>query len=181
MKRRARLGQATVEFAIVFLVLSLVLFGAIEAARAVYEKDALTRAAEAIVQDLAEADPRGPNPFPTSASVSAAIADANQKAGLGLATGWTSPTTSGSHYYNSANRDCETVVYDSPQMPCDSKPNADGTVIIVGFPDLGQPATVRVTIKIPYRSYLEYPLQFLGGQAIETVAATTLTGQIPSP
>jgi Flp pilus assembly protein TadG len=87
-----------VEFALVISVFLLVVFSGIEVSRAIYQKHALARAAEAIVKELAQTNPDkqpldaatgNPVPYTMSfADVSTAIADANTQAGLGLSTVW---------------------------------------------------------------------------------------------
>jgi Flp pilus assembly protein TadG len=81
-------GQATVEFAIVISVFLLLLFGAIEVSRAVYEKQALARGAEVIARQLAQTDPETNVMTPTwslyASDLTAAVDAANTQAGLGL-------------------------------------------------------------------------------------------------
>jgi hypothetical protein len=57
--------------------------------------------------------------------------------------------------------------------------NQDGTITVVGFPNLSGSATTRISVTVsqPYKSVVAYPLQFLGGSISETVAADTLVGQ----
>jgi Flp pilus assembly protein TadG len=181
MKRRDRLGQATVEFAVVFLLLSTVLFGAIEVARAVFEKHSLARAAEVVTQELAQTDPSNSDSSwtLTAPMVSAAISNSNHQANLGLSTIW--PQTTGitttalmTGTYNSGSNECDATGTGSS---CVSAPNQDSSVMVIGYPDLTTPITVSVTVSQPYKSFIQFPLQFLNGRASETVAATTLSAQ----
>lgn len=191
MLRSARRGQATAEFAIAFSIFALLMFGVIEAGRAIYEKDALARAAETMVQTLAQADVRSGMPMqPTAAAVSAAIAQANQTADLNLSTAYpfttlANPTGITGGNYDPVNRICvpSTTLPPPPStwQSCEFATNLDGHVLIIGIPYLGMPDTLVVTISVPYHSFLGYPLQALGNQAQETVAATTLHGQVPLP
>lgn len=184
MRRSVRPGQTTVEFALAFSIFALLMFGVIEVGRAVYEKQALARAAETMVNTLAQADARNGVPVqPVPSAVSAAIAQANVTADLGLSTSYPSSAGIGSGYYNAGSRTCVTLANGgiSTNPPCEFASNLDGHVVIVGLPDLGFPDTLVVSITVPYHSFLQYPLQFLGNQAQETVAATTLHGQVPQP
>lgn len=180
MMRQLRRGQTTAEFAIVFAVFALLVFGVIEVGRAIYEKQALVRAAETLVQSLAQADP------PTKAStnsptfwttfVPSLVKQANQNAALGLSTAWPSTVTVTQGYYNAGSGTCVTSGGD-PNQPCEFAANIDGHVVVIGLPSLNAPMEFVVTITVPYQSYIGYPLQLLGGQATETVAATTRCGQ----
>jgi Flp pilus assembly protein TadG len=86
--RRAKSGQATVEFAIVITVFLLLVFGAIEIGRAIYERQALARGAEVIADELAQTDPENnATTWAMSASdVTTAVVHANSRASLGLNT-----------------------------------------------------------------------------------------------
>lgn len=176
MKQRVRSGQATVEFAIVISVFLMLLFGSIEVARAIYEKQALARAAEVVVQELGQTDPEV-NPSTWSMSqtdINNAIANASTRANLGL----TAPdiSTISTYQFNSATNACDSA---GTGGACEIVTSSDGSVVITGFPDLSGSNTtdIRVTVSQPYHSFVQYPLQFLGGSASATVEATTLTGQ----
>ena len=183
MMRRGRRGQATVEFAIVLTVFTLLIFGSIEVSRAIFEKHSLARAAETITQELAQTDAENEGDSWTVGSSDArmAIADANRQANLGLSTVWTQPITSTTLYtFNPADNSCD-VSTTVPDDTCQSAANQDGTVMIIGFPDLTSPYTIKVTVSQPYRSFIGFPLPLLGGNAAETVAASTLKGQQQLP
>lgn len=188
MSGRAQRGQATVEFSLVIIAFLLIVFGTLEVARAVFERHSLARAAEVIAQELAETDP---NRYSTAASfytfsidprdstalgyLTTAISDANIQAKLGLATSIpATPIRAGT--YNSSNHDCSGT--STTQDSCESFTNRDGSVTIVGIPDLTAPDTIRVTVFQPYQSFLGAAIKPLFGNGVsESVAATTLSGQ----
>jgi Flp pilus assembly protein TadG len=201
MKRRARRGQATVEFTIVISVFLFLVFGTIEVSRAIFEKQTLARAAEVIAQELADTNPRnvtsGTDPCSGTtvsnyiigmADVQKAIADANRQSNLNLSTIWpTSPYTDVAHLPGGCfassleSFDATTNLCDTPLSgtadECQAAPNQDGSVVVEGIPDLIGPGTITVTVSQPYSSFIVFPLQFLGGRVSETVSATTLSGQ----
>jgi Flp pilus assembly protein TadG len=175
-----------VELAIVITIFTLVVFGAIEVSRAVFEKHTLARAAEVIVQELADTDPENglaiTNTWTLATTdMSKAISDTNRQAGLNLSTIWpTSPYTDvvdlPNGKFNPADSACD-LTPGPTDNTCQSAPNSDGSVVVTGYPDLVNPSTITVKVSQPYRSFLEYPLQLLGGNASETVSGSTLTDQ----
>ena len=181
MLRSARRGQATAEFAIAITIFTLLIFGGIEGSRAVFEKHSLARAAETITQELAQTDPANAGINSSSWSMGAsdvatAIADANRQAHLNLNTVWSPPTGPATFSYNPADNMCDKTPGPNDDT-CQSVPNQDGSVMIIGTPDLYSPTTIKVTVSQPYRSFIAYPLPLLGGNASETVAASTLIDQ----
>jgi Flp pilus assembly protein TadG len=192
MKNVMRRGQATAEFSLVILAFVIILFGAIEVARAISEKDTLSRAAETIAHELAYTDPNL-NPLfsmdssdPTSQTfINQAITDANKNAALNLtAPTYTSipVTTITAGYYNSDpnSNDCS-AASSSGTPACESVTSADGSVVIVGFPYLSthQTTELRVTVCKPFTSvigHFAFPSR-RDGKACETVTATTFHGQ----
>ena len=185
MKRGTRPGQATLEFAIVFAVFVFVVFGAIEVSRAVYERHALARAAEVIAQELTSLRDKKQNYAIGSAIAGQALQDAARQAGLNFDTGnpgYKIPTSDGTiphGTYEAGNHTCQPVVPGPSDTSCDLLVNPTEDVSIIAIPNANAPQTVVVTVTQHYHSFLEYPLQFLGGQASETVSATTLGGQNP--
>jgi hypothetical protein len=151
--------------------------------RAIFEKHSLARAAETITQELAQTDAQNEGDSWTVGSNDArrAIADANRQANLGLSTVWTQPppvdrVTNPAQKFNPADDSCDQLAGLNDD-PCQSAANQDGSVMIIGYPDLQAPLTIKVTVSQPYRSFIGFPLPLLGGNAAETVAATTLIGQ----
>ena len=184
MKQETRRGQATVEFAIVFLLVIIVLFGTIETARAIFEKHSLFRAAEVIAQDLADYQVPGTIDFTRA---NAAVQDGARQANLGLdlsSVTWQQQDSPGPlGNYHPADRTC-TGVYPNAGSP--SSTPADGTtcmsfnypdVTIIGTSSLDAPCTIIVTVSQPYNTFIGFSIPFFGGRASETVAATTLEGQ----
>ena len=179
MKRGARPGQTTVEFAIVFSVFALVLFGAIEVSRAVYERHALARAAEVIAQELASS--RNGTGAVSSATAGQALQDGARQSGLGFNTS-NPPIAVIDGTYDPGSHTCAGPgTGGSGSNACDLLVNSTNDVFIIALPSVGNdnisPLKIVVTVTQQYHSFLEFPLQLLGGQASETVSATTLAGQ----
>jgi Flp pilus assembly protein TadG len=178
MRQRCNRGQTTVEFALVIGVFLMVLLGAMEVARAIFEKQILARAAEVIANDLAQTDPElyGSTWTMKASDLEKAVTQANQLVDLSLNTGFPDPSTLSSYKLDAASHTCDAA---GTGAPCQLAVNADGSVAVVGSPDLSGTGTmtIRVTVSQPYSSFIEYPFRFLGGNASETVTATTLWGQ----
>ena len=196
MKSMIQRGQATVEFTLVILAFVTLLFGAIEVARAISEKDDLARASETIAHELAYTDPNlngltfTLDPADTTGQaqgfINQAVTDANASANLNLiAPTYTSAPistiTTGFYNADQNSNDCSGAI--SPTaLGCDSVTSADGNVVIAGFPDLSTYNTteIRVTVCQPFTSVIGH-FGFLSrrdGKACETVTATTLNRQV---
>jgi len=190
MKHESGRGQATVEFAIVFLLVVMVLFRSIEAARAIFEKHSLARAAEVIAQDLANYQVPGTINITRA---NAAVRDGAGRANLGLdlsSVSWQQNLGAPLGKYDSTARTCTGIyrngdgtpsftptygVPSSDDISCMSFANSG--VTIIGTSSLDAPCSIIVTVSQPYNAFVGFSIPFFGGRASETVAATTLEGQ----
>jgi hypothetical protein len=138
--------------------------------------------------------------------VSTAIGDANRQSTLNFSTVWPhrplTPTTVGGlpgglqantscdatygidsatnpepcYAYDAATGYCDLPATNTEEA-CQAAPSQDGSIEIIGYPDLTAPYTIKVTISEAYTTFLSFPLQFLRGNLSESVTATTLYGQ----
>ena len=153
-----RPGQAMVEMALAFGVFVLLVFGLIDAARAIYTVQGLTRAAEAIAHQ-------------TDLVVNAT------SSGITTQT-LTAPTVSGLTPPFSFGRTASPIAFDpTPPTTVTNQPGyqelSNGAVYVCGAPNLATPWVIQVTVVNRFTPVTSY---FIGGRQITlSRSATVLT------
>lgn len=151
-QHRFQPAQAAVEFSLAFMIFTLLVFGGIEVARAVFDLHGLSRAAEITAHQLAEYyDTTSPPPPITSRDAATALQMARQDSDLAFSTAEPTTVTEGFGYQQLSN----------------------GSAFICGSSDLTNPRLIHVTVQEPFKPLFS---RILGGLTITlSETATALT------
>jgi Flp pilus assembly protein TadG len=158
-------GQATVELALAFAVFALLVFGLIDAARAIYTLQGLTRAAEAVAHQtdlVVNATYTGPG------SNGITTQSLTTDMGVGLTPPFTFGRTASPIAFGTT---APTTVSRGPGYQELSNSN----VYVCGAPSLAIPWVIKVTVKTTFTPVTSY---FIGGKQLAlSRSATVLTAQ----
>ncbi len=162
------------EFALGFMVFALLVFGLIDAARAVFTTHGLTRSAEVIAHNLALLDSTTPPTAINSTNAQTAILAGKAAGDVGFNTGAPTTAISCAGYQllsNSSSLTCGTT------GTCSTASTSTNAVTICAVPDLQNPSEVRATVA---QSFMPVTSLFIGGHTFplsETVSAVTASAQ----